>query len=282
MDMRGHVGPFVESAWRRETPRRGLPGAPAKCNNIAMPLDVNELRSFYASPLGDVARRLIGRVLRARWDNCAGLSLMGLGFAAPYLDRFREEAMRALAFMPAEQGVVNWPASGRSSSALVESVMLPLPDASIDRILVVHALETGEHPNALLEEVWRVLTPGGRAIFVIPSRRGVWARVDGTPFGFGRPYSKGQLRELMRETLFSPVYWGEALYAPPFQRGVFLNWATAFERIGAALGLPFAGVYIVEATKQLYRPIGVRRVIRREAPALHPALAPSAHRGVEG
>jgi SAM-dependent methyltransferase len=282
MDMRGHVGPFVGAVRRGETLCRRLPVAPAKCKNIAMPLDVNELRGFYASPLGDLARRLIGRVLRARWDNCAGLSLMGLGFAAPYLDRFREEAKRALAFMPAEQGVVNWPASGRSSSALVESVMLPLPDASIDRILVVHALETGEHPNALLEEVWRVLTPGGRAVFVVPSRRGVWARVDGTPFGFGRPYSRGQLRELMRETLFSPVYWGEALYAPPLRRGFFLNWATAFERIGAAVGSPFAGVYIVEATKQLYRPIGVRRVIRREAPALHPALAPSARRETQG
>ena len=245
-----------------------------------MPLDVNELRGFYTSPLGDLARRLIGRVLRARWDNCSGLSLMGLGFAAPYLDRFREEAIRALAFMPAEQGVVNWPASGRSSSALVEPVMLPLPDASIDRVLVVHGLESGEHPNALLEEVWRVLTPGGRAIFVVPSRRGVWARGDGTPFGFGRPYSKGQLRELMRETLFSPVYWGEALYAPPLRRGIFMNWATAFERIGAAVGSPFAGVYIVEATKQLYRPVGVRRVVRREAPALHPALAPSARRAI--
>jgi SAM-dependent methyltransferase len=256
----------------------GLFGAPAKCKNIAMPLDVNELRSFYASGLGDVARRLIGRVLRVRWDNCVGLSLMGLGFGSPYLDRFREEAMRALAFMPAEQGVVNWPASGRSSSALVEPAMLPLPDASIDRILVVHALETAEYPNALLEEVWRILTPGGRAIFVVPSRRGVWARVDGTPFGFGRPYSKGQLRELMRETLFSPIYWGEALYAPPFQRRLFLNWATGFERIGAMLGLPFAGVFIVEATKQLYRPVGVRRIARRELPAMHPALAPTAHR----
>ena len=156
-----------------------------------MPLDVNELRGFYASPLGDVARRLIGRVLRVRWDNCVGLSLMGLGFGAPYLDRFRDEAMRSLAFMPAEQGVVNWPPSGRSSSALVETIMLPLPDASIDRILVVHALETAEHPNALLEEVWRVLTPGGRALFVVPSRRGVWARVDGTLMQV--PVTEGQL-----------------------------------------------------------------------------------------
>jgi SAM-dependent methyltransferase len=241
-------------------PSGGLFDAAAKCKNIVMPLDVNELRSFYASDLGDVARRLIGRVLRARWENCAGQALMGLGFGAPYLDRFREEAMRSLAFMPAEQGVVNWPASGRTSSALVETEMLPLPDSSIDRILVVHALEMAEHPNGLLEEVWRVLTPGG---------------------GFGRPYSKGQLRELMRETLFSPIYWGEALYAPPSQRRLFLRWATAFERIGAILGLPFAGVFVIEATKQLYRPINVRRAIRREAPAMHPAaLAPSAHRNM--
>ena len=158
--------------------------------------------------------------------------------------------------------------------------MLPLPDASIDRILVVHALETAEHPNALLEEVWRVLTPGGRAIFVVPSRRGVWARVDGTPFGFGRPYSKGQLRELMRETLFSPIYWGEALYAPPFQRRLFLNWATGFERIGAMLGLPFAGVFIVEATKQLYRPgqRAPRRCGARRRRCIRPLCADRASR----
>ena len=137
--------------------------------------------------------------------------------------------------------------------------MLPLPDASIDRVLVVHGLETAEHPSAVLEEVWRVLAPGGRAIFVVPSRRGVWARVDGTPFGQGQPYSKGQLRDLMREALFSPIFWGEALYAPPFRRRFFVNSAPAIERIGAAIGLPFAGVHIVEATKQVYRPVGVRR-----------------------
>src|SRR5208282_5491098 len=213
-----------------------------------MPLDVNDLVAFYSSPLGDVSRRLIGRVLRARWDNCAGLSILALGYGGPYLERFRDEAGRALAFMPAEQGVVNWPASGRSSSALVAPDMLPLPDASIDRVLLVHVLETAEHPGAVLEEVWRVLNPGGRAIVVTPSRRGVWARVDGTPFGQGQPYSKTQLRELMREALFSPVFWGEALYAPPFRRKFFVNSAPAIERLGAAIGLPFAGVHIVEAT----------------------------------
>ena len=243
-----------------------------------MPLDVNELRGFYASPLGDVARRLIGRILRARWENCVGQSLMGLGYAAPYLDRFRDEALRTLAFMPAQQGVVNWPSAGVSSSALVETDMLPLPDSTIDRAIVVHALETAEYPGELMEEVWRVLTPGGRVLVIAPSRRGVWARADGTPFGFGRPYSKGQLRELMRESLFSPIHWDEALYAPPFQRRMFLRWATAFERVGSRIGLPFAGVYIVEATKQLYRPVLARRTLRRVAPPLRPALAPASRR----
>jgi SAM-dependent methyltransferase len=245
-------------------------------------LDVNDLNAFYASPLGGVSRRLVGRVLRARWDNCAGLSLLGLGYCGPYLDVFRGEAHRALALMPAAQGVVHWPGSGRSSSALIVEDMLPLPDACIDRALVAHALETVEHPNLVLEEVSRVLAPGGRAIFVAPSRRGVWARVDGTPFGQGQPFSRGQLRDLMRDTLFSPVYWGEALYAPPFRRRMFINWAPGIERVGAALGLPFAGVHIVEATKQVFRPIPVRKVTRRPRVALEPALAPTARRDATG
>ena len=70
-----------------------------------MPLDVNDLVAFYASPLGDVTRRLIGRVLRSRWDDCRGLSILGLGFAGPLLDRFRDQAQRTLALMPAEVGV---------------------------------------------------------------------------------------------------------------------------------------------------------------------------------
>jgi SAM-dependent methyltransferase len=243
-----------------------------------MPLDVNDLAAFYSTPLGEVALRLIERALRRRWPQCAGLSMLGLGYGGPFLEFYRREAIRVLAFMPAQQGVVNWPAEGRSSSALVDTTMLPLPDGSIDRIFVIHALEAAEDPNALLEECWRVLTPGGRALFVVPSRRGVWARVDGTPFGFGRPYSKGQLRELLRESLFTPIFWGEALHTPPLRRRIFLNWSNAMETIGAFVGLPFAGVYIVEATKQLYRPVSVRRVARRTAPMLHPALAPSAHR----
>jgi len=238
-----------------------------------MPLDVNDLDAFYSSPLGEVVRRLVGRIVRARWENCAGLSILGYGYCGPYLDRFRDEARRTLALMPDRQGVIVWPASGKCASALVVGEMLPLPDACVDRALVAHGLETAEQPGAVLEEVCRVLAPEGRAILITPSRRGVWARVDGTPFGQGQPFSKSQMRDLIRETLFSTVYWGEALYAPPFKSSFFVNSAPAFERVGAALGLPFAGVHIIEAIKQVYRPVAVRRIARPKLTAIEATLA---------
>ncbi|MGB8278339.1 MAG: class I SAM-dependent methyltransferase [Methylovirgula sp.] len=237
-----------------------------------MPLDIVDLRSFYDSALGKVASRFIGRAIRARFDSSIGQSIMGVGYATPYLDLFRGEALRVLAFMPAAQGVVNWPSSGLSASALVEPVMMPLPDSCIDRIIVVHALEITEHPRELLDEIWRILTPGGRVIAVTPRRAGLWARFDTTPFGYGQPYSRSQLRELMRDALFSPTYWTEALYVPPFERQIFLRSASLFESVGAKLSLPGAGVLIVEAEKQLYRPIGVRRMVRHALPQLQQVI----------
>jgi len=240
-----------------------------------MALDVVDLRSFYASPLGRVAQRFVGTIVRDQWGTCAGQAILGIGYATPYLASFRTQAERVLAFMPAEQGVVNWPESGRSASALVDATCMPLPDACMDRVLVVHALELSPSPRDLLSEIWRILTPGGRMLVVAPNRRGVWARLETTPFGQGLPYSRSQLRDLLREALFSPIHEAEALYVPPFGRGLFLRTAAAFERIGGRFALPGGGVHIIEATKQVYRPIGVRKAVRRRLPQLEPALAPT-------
>ena len=54
----------------------------------------------------------VGAILNRRWDAVAGLSIVGLGYATPYLELFQGQPLRLLAMMPAEQGVVNWPASG--------------------------------------------------------------------------------------------------------------------------------------------------------------------------
>jgi hypothetical protein len=88
----------------------------------------------------------------------------------------------------------------------------------VDRILLVHALEMSDDPEALLREVWRVLAPVRPADRCDPNRRGVWTRTDNTPFGHGRPYSRAQITQLLRQTWFTPASWGEALFMPPVGR----------------------------------------------------------------
>lgn len=242
-----------------------------------MALDVVALRAFYASPLGEIAQRYVSRALAGFLAPPAGARVMGLGYATPYLEAARGAAERVIAFMPARQGVVAWPEDARVCSSLADPLMLPLPDACLDRVLIAHALETSEDPAELFYETWRVLAPGGRLAVVVPNRSGLWARMDTTPFGHGQPYSRGQLKALMRRTLFTPEAWTETLYVPPVPKRATLSAAGALERIGTRLSLPFAGVHVVEAVKQLHRPLMVRQTRRgaRFVPVLVPA--PSAN-----
>ncbi|WP_439574260.1 class I SAM-dependent methyltransferase [Phreatobacter sp.] len=219
------------------------------------------------------ARRMVGRAIRGHWTSARGMTVVGLGYCTPYLGLFRDEGDRTLAFMPARQGVIHWPTARPGRSALVEDDMLPLADAAIDRLLIVHALEVADDVQSLLREAWRVLAAGGRVLAVVPNRRGLWAQRDTTPFGQGRPYSSRQLTELMRQSSFTPVAWSQALWMPPIRKSLVLRSAGAWERFGSALSLPFAGVHLVEATKQVYRPIPARRP--RAIEIFNPVLQPN-------
>lgn len=235
--------------------------------------DVIDLRAFYSKPMGMVARRMVNRAIRRHWMDARGMTIVGLGYCTPYLGLFREDASRSIALMPARQGVIHWPTARPCKSALVEEDRLPLADAAVDRMLIVHAIESADDPKALLAEVWRVLAAGGRVLAIVPNRRGLWAQRDTTPFGQGRPYSRRQLTELLREASFTPVSWSEALYMPPVAISLVQRSAIAWERTGMALNLPFAGVHLVEAMKQVYRPALTRRTsaVQIFRPVLQPA-----------
>ncbi len=230
-----------------------------------MASDVVDLHEFYRTSLGQMTRRLIQRRLRQLWPSVAGQTLLGLGYATPYLRAFRDEALRTIAIMPAAQGVIHWPEDEPGLATLAEDAELPLPDLAVDRALLVHAIEHAEPLGPMLRELWRVLADGGRLLVVVPNRRGIWARLDRTPFGQGLPYTPGQLSRVLRANMFTPIQQASALFMPPTANRFLLAWAPAWEELGERRFTTFAGVVMIEASKQVYGavPMGAEKRGRR-------------------
>lgn len=244
--------------------------------------DVLQLRQFYASDLGRAARAMVTRKITEAWGDAHAQDVLGLGYATPYLARLQPRARRVVAAMPAQQGVEVWPVGQKTLAALVAEDALPFANAFFDRILAVHAIEEAPDPVGLLREVWRVLSPSGRVIVVVASRNGPWANVEKTPFGHGRPYTRGQLAELLREAELEPSGWTRALYVPPV--AALARWAEGFEQVGSRISPGISGLVLMEAVKQTFavkpRPVRARRLAVRPVLAPSPGAAPVS-RGLE-
>lgn len=237
--------------------------------------DVAYLRDFYETTLGQMAARVIRRRIREIWPDLRGLRVLGIGYATPYLRAFRAEAERVLAVMPAAQGVLRWPPDGPNRVALADESELPLADNSIDRVILVHALEASEQRRQMLREIWRILPGDGRLLVVVPNRRGIWARLERTPFGYGHPFSHGQLSRLLRENMFNPLQSSAALFVPPSASRMAIAASPAWEKLGNSWFQTFAGVILIEAAKEIYAATPVR-----VKPARRPLFAPVPTRGI--
>ncbi len=225
--------------------------------------DVSELKSFYTSPLGKISARLIRKQIRSLWPSVRNMDVLGLGYAPPFLETLREEANHTIAIMPAQQGVMRWPRfkdhdkvrHGRYNgnlSTIARETDVPLKDARMDRIILVHCLEHTDHSKQMLREIWRILAPGGRVLIIVPSRLGPWCRSEATPFGHGKPFSTNQIRQMLSNNMLSPTRSTAALFLPPFKSRTMLTALATLETTGQRWWSRFAGVLIIEAEKQIY------------------------------
>ncbi len=245
-----------------------------------MHLDVQDLRSFYyRTRLGRAAQRSIRDQVQALWPEARSQTVVGFGFAVPLLRPFLADARRVIALMPGPQGVMSWPQGMPNVSVLCEETLWPLETGSVDRVLLLHGLETSENPAAVLDETWRCLAPGGRALFIVPNRGGMWARRDATPFGFGRPYTTSQLEAQLRMHDFAPERHAAALFQPPSEKRFWLRTGAMWEGFGRKVSAGIAGgVLMVEATKQVEAPRrpGLPERVRRPLRVLDGIAQPEA------
>ena len=222
--------------------------------------NIVDMKKFYAENPGLMVRRLVGKSVRGKIAAHPSHSILGLGYANPFLRPLVGQARRVLSFAPAEQGVIAWPEISNISSALVNETMLPLPDKSIDTLLLAHILEHTKDPNQVMAECARVVAATGKIIVIVPNRRGIWSQLERTPFGYGRPYSCFQLRQLLEGAGFHVDEISAALFTPPTQRKLLLKFSNRLELLRRWPFPRVGGVLIAEAHLNIFAPIKGQKV----------------------
>lgn len=221
-----------------------------------MLLQARSLAEFYSNPQGVLVRQAL--LPHLRWMLCqtddyaapdpAGACL-GYGFVQPYLDGLADCIGPTTAMIPHAMGRLDGGGDGKNVS---EECLLPFGEAVFETVILIHSLEGTESARTLLRQIWRVLTPEGRLILVVPNRSSLWAVAEVSPFACGRPYRRSELAALLRDTLFEPFLFRRALYAPPRKMSKTVLYPALWDKLGGWLFPTLCGVHIAAAKKSLY------------------------------
>lgn len=231
----------------------------------------HDVPRFYQGEAGAVVRQVLRAHLATVWPDLRRLHVLGLGFVAPYLDLWRDDAATCIGARLDSAG----DASPVEAQAVFAGDALPLPDLSIDRLLLVHGLERASNAARLLRECWRVLRDDGRLLVVVPNRLGLWAHAEQTPFGEGQPYTQGQVAELFGHAMFAVERSRHALFVPPVRLRAVLRSAALAERFGRRCVPGLGGVIVAEAVKDVYAAAPLHAVARRRFVVASPLVASS-------
>jgi len=223
--------------------------------------DDNLLSRYYETSTGRMVRHLISRKLKPVLTSLYpsgrdDLAIASLGYMRPYLKYISDHYPHLINLQSHQSASSPWPPVSRdqekkhcrSRQAMVEMTAMPLLDASLDGLFIMHGLEWSASPHDVIAEAWRVLKSQGSMILVVPHRGSIWASRDDTPFGHGQPYSVNQIKTLLKDHDFEVGKIHQSLVAPPSTSTLYPRYAPFVER----LPNPFGGVLIVEARKMIY------------------------------
>ncbi len=147
--------------------------------------------------------------------------------------------------------------AGTPVDLLAQPTYLPFDKDCIDAVILPHVLEFATEPQAILQEVDRVLIPEGRVIilgFNPLSSWGLWRfmrRGTGNGPWSGYFISLGHLRNSLADLGFEPVAVHYYFYRPPLESTPWLHRFSFCEGLGAQCW-PFAGAsYVLVAKKHI-------------------------------
>lgn len=143
-------------------------------------------------------------------------------------------------------------------SGLTDFTSLPLPDDSMDVVLLHHVLEFSQNPHQLLKEATRVVIPKGHIVIVGFNRWsafGLWRligrRVGNIPHWASYSIGIGRMLDWLQLLDFNPTTISYGFYRPPFKNPKLLKRLAPLEKLGKKLGWPLGGFYCVVARKDV-------------------------------
>lgn len=159
---------------------------------------------------------------------------------------------------------------------------IPLPNGSLDAVVLHHVLEAAADPRTAIRELSRVLAPGGRLVictfnpFSLWGLRGLWARFREDGFSdlkFVNPIRlMDWLAVLGFELQHEVKYMAYGLPFPTGERDPQL-WKRIRTQL-ARFRIPFGGVYLISAVKQAAAARPGRILDTARGRALAPAAYP--------
>jgi SAM-dependent methyltransferase len=180
-------------------------------------------------------RRIIGALLdTARRDDTAVRLLdigCGTGANLPMLRSFvgKEGCVTGIDFSPlALQFARSHPESRNVELMQADALNLPFEDNSFDFVTMFDVLEHLSDDHRALQEVHRVLRPGGAYVWSVPAYKKLWSAHDEALHHFRR-YEQAELRQLLRTegfavkrlsfamSLMPPIAWAYRRFVLPFK-----------------------------------------------------------------
>jgi SAM-dependent methyltransferase len=213
--------------------------------------DVQAMANFYATRQGRLVTGLLRRRLQGIWPDLSRQTVLGLGHTAPFLPLWRGQARQCI------DAVTGIGPAAAGTGCLVQDDALPFADSTVDRVLMVHAIENAAHVTRTLRAVWRVMRDDGRLLIVVSNRTGLWAHSESTPFADGAPCSTGRIERLLARSLFRIERMDGALYGPPSDLRPLLRAGPMLETASRFISPRLAGVLVVEAVKEMYGAVPV-------------------------
>jgi SAM-dependent methyltransferase len=218
-------------------------------NTYTLP-DWQAMSAWFATPLGQYLLERERVLVRESLSRRFGYHLLQLGCSELLLHQDSPMGHK-FSFCP-------HPGMQTAHTAIASAEAIPLPDESVDMVLLHHALDFSQHQHQLLREVSRTLIAGGHVLIVGFNPYSSWGLRNRLHFRHqdSAPWNASQLSTLrvsdwLKLLDFQVVSVRYGAYALPFNSVRSIRYTGWMEEFATRLNWPTGGFYVILARKQV-------------------------------